>query len=392
MTNPFPVQASGSRVISAIGSSLGAMTMVGKGFTYIPYDRPHARQNRWRLDVQRMLDNATVITVGYAGSYTDHINVNQTISAVPSQYYSYDTTRNNTVANNWNANVTNPFYIGNFASMQTTNAPLYNYMANNSFFTSKTIAQNKLWGSFQQMNGLTQTTSLGKAKTEELQVSFQRRFAKGFNLNVAYTRLYQYAADYFPNPFDSSPAWEPGNNGRPHRLVSTAVAQLPFGKGRKWLQQGPASWVAGGYQLSIIQEYQPGALVSWGGTTYYKGDINDLCNGPQTLGKWFDTSNFVTDPTQTSNTGQARVFPNFISGYGSCRANSMKNFNASMARDFKLKERANLQVRVDMYNIGNHGLFSAPNTSPTSSQFGMVTSQVSVQAQRAFTFQARIAF
>jgi hypothetical protein len=45
-----------------------------------------------------------------------------------------------------------------------------------------------------------------------------------------------------------------------------------------------------------------------------------------------------------------------------------------------------------MYNVGNHGLFNAPNTTVTSSQFGMVTSQVSVQAQRAMTFQARLSF
>jgi len=392
LTDPFPVLASGSRVISAIGSSLGAMTTVGKGFTFMPYERPHARQNRWRVDVQRMLDNATAITVGYAGTYTDHINLNQSLSRVPVQYYSFDKARNNAVANNWNANLTNPFYIGNFAALENSQAALYQYMQNNSFFTSKTIAQNKLWGGFQQMNGLTETTSLGKAKTEELQVSFQRRFAKGFNLNVAYTRLYQYAADYFPNPFDASPAWEPGNNGRPHRLVTTAVAQLPFGKSRRWLKQGPGSWFLGGYQLSVIQEYQPGALVSFGGTTYYHGNLSDLCNGPETLGQWFNTANFVTDPTQVATTGQARVFPNFISGYGSCRANSMKNFNASLARDFRFLERAGLQVRVDMYNVGNHGLFSAPNTSPTSSQFGMVTSQVSVQAQRAMTFQARLSF
>jgi hypothetical protein len=70
----------------------------------------------------------------------------------------------------------------------------------------------------------------------------------------------------------------------------------------------------------------------------------------------------------------------------------MKNFNASLAREFKLNERAGLQMRVDMYNVGNRGLFSAPNTSPTSGQFGMVTSQVSVQAQRAMTFQARLSF
>jgi hypothetical protein len=63
------------------------MTLVGKGYTYIPYDRPHARQNRWRLDVQRMLDNATAVTVGYSGSYSDHMPLNRTLSAVSAQYY-----------------------------------------------------------------------------------------------------------------------------------------------------------------------------------------------------------------------------------------------------------------------------------------------------------------
>jgi hypothetical protein len=127
LTDPFPVLASGSRVISAIGSSLGPMTTVGKSYTFIPFDRPHARQNRWRFDVQRMLDNATAVTVGYAGSYSDHINLNQSQSAVPAQYYSYASVRNNTVANNWNANVSNPFYLGNFSGLQNSNPALYQY-------------------------------------------------------------------------------------------------------------------------------------------------------------------------------------------------------------------------------------------------------------------------
>jgi len=393
LTDPFPILPGGSREISALGSSLGAMTTVGKGFTFVPYDRPHAQQTRWRMDLQRMLDNATAITVGYAGSYSQYLPLNESLAAVPPQYWSYANSLNQTVANNWNANVTNPFYLGNFASLQSSNAALYNYMANNSFFTSKTIAQNKLWTPYQQMNGLTETTDKGKAKTEELDVSFQRRFSKGFNLNVNYTRLDQHAADYFPNSFDASPAWEPGNNGRPHRLVSTAVIQLPMGRGRRYFQQGPASRVLGGFQLSLIEEYQPGALVSFSGTTYYTGsNLSDICNGPQQLGQWFNTANFVTNPTLVATTGQARVFPNFISGYGSCRANSLKNVNANLARDFHIAERLALQIRVDVFDIANHSAFSAPNTSVTSAQFGMVTSQVTTTAQRAMVFQGRLSF
>ena len=100
------------------------------------------------------------------------------------------------------------------------------------------------------------------------------------------------------------------------------------------------------------------------------------------MGQWFNTSGFVTDPTQVATIGQARVFPNYLSGYGGCRANSMKNFNVSLARDFRLRERASLQMssRIHVYNLANRGLF------------GTVTSQVSAQAQRAFTFQARVSF
>jgi hypothetical protein len=151
-----------------------------------------------------MFDNATAITVEYSGSYTNHIPLNMNMSPVPAQYYWFGNSRNDATANAWNANVANPFLLSNFSGLQTSNPTLYTYMANNSFFTSKTIQGERLWVAFPQMNGLTQTTDLQKTKTEELDVSFQRRFAKGFNVNMNYTRLWSYAADFFPNPFDRS--------------------------------------------------------------------------------------------------------------------------------------------------------------------------------------------
>jgi hypothetical protein len=70
------------------------------------------------------------------------------------------------------------------------------------------------------MNGLTESVPLGRARTEQFDVTLNRRFAQGFNVNAAYTRLGAWAADYFPNPFDVSPAFEPTNTGRPHRLMT----------------------------------------------------------------------------------------------------------------------------------------------------------------------------
>ena len=399
MTDPFPVRSDNTRFDTPPGSNLGAMAPVGRGYTFLPYDRPHARQNRWRLDLQRQLGASMVVNVSYAGSYSDNIPINQSQSALPAQYLSYDSTRNNTVANNLNTNVPNPYNISNFGSLRTSNPTLYQYMSSNAFFTSATIRKSALLAPFPQMNGLTKTVPLGKAKTEELGVSFQRRFSKGLNTSVAYTKLYNYAADYFPNTFDASPAWEPSNKGRPHRLTSTAVAQLPFGRGRRWLQSGPLSWIAGGFQLTGIQEYQPGALVTWPSTTFYFGnDYSSICSsGPHTFGQWFNTMGFTTNTTLTANTGQARVFPNVINGYGGCRGDSMKRVNLSAQRDFKLKEGINLQFRGDLYNVANHSQFGLPNTTATSTDFGKVTSTINGgggggSTNRSMQVQARLTF
>jgi hypothetical protein len=231
-----------------------------------------------------------------------------------------------------------------------------------------------------------------------MDVSFERRFAKGFNLNVAYTRLWNYAADYFPNPFDTSPAWEPSNLGAPHRFTATSVYQLPFGKGRKYLQHGPASWIAGGFQFTVIYEYQPGPLLTWNTTTFYNGNLGSICNGPRTLGQWFDTSGFQKSAALGAAAYQAAVFPREINGYGGCRADSLNNWNLNGMREFKIRERANLQLRFDVYNLQNRSQFSAPNTTPTSTDFGKVTAQPALNGagggavNRWVTVQARINF
>ena len=387
LTNPFPVRADGTRFDTPPGSTLGTMAPVGRGLTYAPYDRPHARQFRWRFDLQRELGSSTVLSAGYGGSYSDHISINQSLSAVPAQYWSYDNSRNNTVANNWNTNLTNPFNISNFASIQASTPTLYNYLASNSFFTSTTIRKSSILAPFPQMNGLTVTTPIGKAKTEQFDVTLNHRFARGFNFNAAFTRLGGWAADYFPNSFDTSPAFEPSNNGRPYRLTSSAVMDLPFGRNRRFLNHGIASKVAGGFQVTVLQEYQPGALVAFNSTSYYTGsNLSDVCNtGPHTLGEWFNTANFQTNPTLVSTTGQARTFPNYISGYGGCRGDSLKRANASMARDFKVREGLTLQFRWDVYNITNHSQFATPSTSPSAANFGQVTGTVSGTGGQATT-------
>ena len=375
MSDPFPVLANGQRFQEPPGNTLGAMAVVGKGFTYMPYNMPTTGQYRWRLDVQRSIGSATVVDVAYSGSYSNHINVNQTLNAVPAQYWNFTDARNNTVANLWNTNLTNPFLLSNFASLQTSNPLLYSYMSTNSFFTATTIHQSVLWAPYAQMNGLTETVPIGRAKTEELDISISRTLSKGFNVNAAYTRLGLWAADYFPNSFDTSPAFEPSNNGRPHRIMGSTVIDLPFGKGRRYLTNGIVGKVVGGFQVTLLAQWQPGAMEQFSSTAYFVGpSLSSLCGGTHTLAEWFNTADFVTNTSLVATTGQARTFPNYINA---CRGDSLAVANASASRTFKIREGLSLQVRWDVYNVTNHSEFSPPNaSSPTATNFGQVTTTV----------------
>src|SRR5262249_45110552 len=102
MTDPFPIRADGTRFDAPPGSGLGAMAPVGRGYTYVPFDRPHARQARWRLDLQRQFGSSMVVNIGYAGSYSDRIPISQNLAALPAQYSWFGSVRNDALAANLN--------------------------------------------------------------------------------------------------------------------------------------------------------------------------------------------------------------------------------------------------------------------------------------------------
>jgi hypothetical protein len=56
-----------------------------------------------------------------------------------------------------------------------------------------------------------------------------------------------------------------------------------------------------------------------------------------------------------------------------------------------VNERAKLQLRFEVYNAFNHVRFGAPNSDPTSSNFGIVTGSEQNQA-RAVQLGGRLSF
>lgn len=417
LVDPFPVRANGTRFDTAYGNSLDGMIRVGRNFKYIPYDYQPARQQRWRFGIQRQIRNDVVVEASYNGAFSrfylnGDTDIRRTVSRVdylPEQYWAKGNTRNDALDNDLNLNVANPFYIGNFGALQTSNPALYNYMNTQGFFTSKTIRKNQLLRAYPQMNGLwgvrpgTSTAdSMGRNLYHDFQFQAEKRFARGFQTAVMYTYARGSVADFYVNEWDTSPAWRPNNNVRPHRFVWTAIYDLPFGKGRQFLTNNPLQHVLGGWTLSWVYQRQSGPATAWSNTRnlFFYGDIDklgDLFRHDQVnsadIHQWFDPSIAYrgpnndgkgTDPIPAGFTGfegrsalqpgtfQARYFPTFLT---SLREDGIRNWDVKVDRKFRITEGLRTSFAVDLLNATNHTNFGSPETNPTSTNFGRVTSQ-----------------
>jgi hypothetical protein len=390
--DPFPVRTDGSRFETPVGSSLGFDTLLGTGFTAENLDREHARQQRWRLGVQRELARNLGIEIAYAGSFSDRVGRNIRQDYLPEQYWNESTERN-TVANTFlNANVTNPFRIQNFAFLQTSNPTLYDRLAGNSFFRSQTIQRHRLLRAFPHMsagNGLTLSNlPLSQVKTHSLEVTVNRRFANGlsgvgsFSLN--HVRENRTVEEYYREPT----IWQGSNGGRPYRLTGSAVYELPFGEGRQFLTDDSVlRAIVGGWQLAGSYDYQPGALLGDWPNLFFYGDLDDIAIDNPTNERWFNTdAGFEKDPAKTPANFQKRTFPFRVDGV---RGQPLSMLSASLTRSIDLGSRRTVQLRVDAQNLLNRQHWRNANISPTSTDFGKVTT-VTSNYMRFITFGLRL--
>jgi len=205
------------------------------------------------------------------------------------------------------------------------------------------------------------------------------------NVGYAWTRDTE---TFFLDEFSGTTTWRPSNDARPHRLVVSNIWELPFGKGRAWVGQGWLSKVVGGWQIGASLQYQPGPLLGWGNSFFY-GDIDKIARhgSERTLDRWFNTDGFERVAARGPDGFHRRIFPTRIEGI---RRDSTKQLDMNLLRSFKIKERWDNQFRIDLINAPNHPQFDSPDTSPFSSDFGKVTSQIATT--RWIQLQYRLRF
>jgi len=291
--------------------------------------------------------------------------------------------------------VTNPFYIGNFSSLQQTDPLLYQRLLGSTTFTSTTIPRQRLLRAFPQMNGLFYNDQpLGVIKSHSLDVILTRRYANGLTANGAFS-INRVTENRTVEEYDRAPTlWQTNNNGRPWRVTAAAVYELPFGPDKQFLNQhGTLAAIASGWQVGATFEYQPGILLTWN-NLFFDGDLNAIAKKKPEIAlqpdgtfdptkTWFNIdAGFERDTADQPAAFQKRTFPFRVDGV---RGFDLSYTNASFARTFRLGGPRTFQFRLDVQNLFNRQHYANPDMNPTSTTFGQVRA-VNNNVMRFFTF------
>ena len=232
--------------------------------------------------------------------------------------------------------------------------------------------------------GRTQNTNTFRqagSNYHSLQVKLDHRFASGLSATTAYT--YQKAMGYTTSNstgvggtsfyLDFQRNYSVLGNNRTHTLVQSFIYQLPFGKGKHWVNHGFASVIAGGWQTTGVMSIESGTPFSVvaSGTILNAPSNTQVANingrfkqlgGIGTTSPWFDTTIFSQPTTAVyGNTGQnAFIGPGFF------------NLDASVFRSFAVTERVTLELRAEAFSITNTPQYGNPSNNVNNSDFGQI--------------------
>jgi hypothetical protein len=232
---------------------------------------------------------------------------------------------------------------------------------------------------------------LFKSSYNAFTAQLERRFTGGLAVLASYT--YSHSIDDGPaNNETNDPAPQDARNLRAnrgtssfditHRFVSSYTWELPFGKGRRFLNDSKwASALAGGWQLAGITTLQGGLpftpVLSYDpsntGTTGRPNRIADgsLSASQRSPSYWFDTSAFTAPANLTfGNSGR-----NFLRGPGQV------NFDLGVSRRFQITERFGLSFRGEAFNLFNTPQFGLPNATIGVANAGVIESVVAPERQ-----------
>lgn len=367
LSNPFP-----GGFTAPPGASQGLLTQAGANVqapvpeTLTPYSM------QWNLNIQRNLPGQVLLEAAYVGTRGLQLSRNDegglSLNQVYPQYMSLGSALNQTVPN--------PFFG----------------MGLGGILANPTISRAQSLRPYPQFTDVIPLYSTGASSNyHALQVSFSKRFSRGLQFEGSYTwaksiqEALSHVDSYYIRASRSLADYDIA-----HRFVVSYIYELPFGKGRRFGADwgGVTNFVLGGWQLNGFTTLQSGTPLSIGANNVagifnprglannngasgkLSGDVHDRLN------RYFDTSVF-SQPA-------AFTFGNTQPTSPDLRSPSIRNWDLSIFKEWRVLERATLQFRTEAFNAFNTVRFGSPNTTVTSNQFGVVSTQANSPRQIQF--------
>lgn len=352
LANPFP-----NGVNSPSGSRLGIATFLGQGITAYDTTANSPYDMHWSLNTQTMLPGAMLLEVGYHGSRSVGLYVTKNINALPNEYLSTSPVRDP-------ATIT---YL-----TQAISNPLAGLLPGTSL-NGATLGRSLLLQPYPEFGAINIRQPQGYNWYHALQVRAERRFSHGFTTQIGYGFSKLRDATTFLNAGDPTPYRTLSLYDHPHQLSFSGIFELPFGHGRR-IWSGAhrlADLFIGGWQLGSVWTLTSGGLADFG-NILFNGNPDSilLADGQRTIDRWFNVEGFErSSAKQLAN--NLRTFP---LRFSSLRGAAGNVWNFSMIKKFRIREGCDIQFRAETFNAFNHPWFALPNTTPTSSAFGTVTS------------------
>jgi hypothetical protein len=326
--------------------------------------------------VQRQLTNTMSVEVGYVGNRG----------------------RNVFAGDGPAINVNQPTLVGYPNVPQNNRRP---------FFSGGVTNNLGLGGAFGWTQGIDYFCNCAENAYDSLQAKFNKQFSAGYSVKMNYTlqREVQENGDYFI--YDRELNKGPADWDRTHNFVFSLVAELPVGRGRRYLSSiSPAAdAVVGGWQFNsntTIQSGLPfsvnykdaGADRDTGGNN--RPNLTGNPDGPQTRTEWFNAA-----PIGSAESAFSRPAPGT---FGNMKRNALRGpgywrTDASIFKHFRASGNRLVEVRAEAVNIFNHVNLGNPDSEVgvpgnNNTNAGRINSTAygNADPQRNFQFALRFMF
>jgi hypothetical protein len=255
-------------------------------------------------------------------------------------------------------------------------------------------------------------TTQGESAYNALQLTFNRRLAKGFSMTSGFT--YAHGEDDITGlgtstggygnligPLSQAVAnirsydWATSDFNIKYRWTLGGNYELPFGASLRgaaaqafkgWQVNGSVTWQTG-LPFTVQDQTAVSGIIGVGGNAerpnLVKSDIRVANPTVGSAGQFLDPAAFAAPAAGTLGNAPRNL------GYGP----NQSVVNMSLFKTFKLGERWNLQFRTETFNLPNHPVFDRPQFNNVgNANFGKITALAPGATPRQIQFALKLLF